>query len=178
MQQKKIKTVSISSQVPPAIWGLRLYAVCWDRIEKYGGCSCRMKVLLLKIHAEGIRLVLWQIPVYKKMEDGRISLQNQLDSESAVRGRLCVMNSDGTPYAIPDGHWFEGSLIPDFTNPAARKSWFDRREYLLDIGVDGFKTDGGEFIYSDDVILHDGRRPERGYAGNGRENIYLWLQLL
>jgi dihydroflavonol-4-reductase len=37
MQQKKIKTVSISSQVPPAIWGLRLYAVCWDRTEKYGG---------------------------------------------------------------------------------------------------------------------------------------------
>jgi alpha-D-xyloside xylohydrolase len=114
------------------------------------------KELIDTLHAEGIRLVLWQIPVYKKMEDGRISLQNQLDSESAVRGRLCVMNSDGTPYAIPDGHWFEGSLIPDFTNPAARKSWFDRREYLLDIGVDGFKTDGGEFIYSDDVILHDG----------------------
>jgi alpha-D-xyloside xylohydrolase len=32
--------------------------------------------------------------------------------------------------------------------------WFSKRKYLLDIGVDGFKTDGGEFVYDDDLIFH------------------------
>jgi alpha-glucosidase (family GH31 glycosyl hydrolase) len=51
--------------------------------------------------------------------------------------------------------------VADFTNPLTRKWWFGKRRYLIeDIGVDGFKTDGGECIYGD-VVFHDGR--------NGRE---------
>ncbi len=45
-------------------------------------------------------------------------------------------------------------MIPDFSNPDTLEWWFNNRQYLLDIGVDGFKTDGGEFIYSE-VINHD-----------------------
>nr|MCR4833178.1 glycosyl hydrolase [Butyrivibrio sp.] len=56
---------------------------------------------------------------------------------------------------IPEGNWFAGSLVPDFSNPETKKSWFSKRKYLLDMGIDGFKTDGGEFIYEDDVISFD-----------------------
>ncbi|NLO39175.1 MAG: glycoside hydrolase family 31 protein [Ruminiclostridium sp.] len=34
--------------------------------------------------------------------------------------------------------------------------WFEKRQYLLELGVDGFKTDGGEFICEDDVIFFNG----------------------
>lgn len=53
-------------------------------------------------------------------------------------------------------------MVPDFTNPAARASWFGKRQYLLDMGVDGFKTDGGEFIHSTDVRFCDGSTGQQG----------------
>ena len=53
-------------------------------------------------------------------------------------------------------------MVPDFTNPAARASWFGKRQYLLDMGVDGFKTDGGEFIHSTDVKFCDGSTGQQG----------------
>ena len=104
------------------------------------------------LHKAGLHLVLWQIPVYKKQgPDEILNVQNTLDREDAVRRGLCVRLADGTPYTIPDGHWFSGSMIPDYTNPETVRTWFAKRQYLLDMGVDGFKTDGGEFIYRPDV---------------------------
>ena len=82
--------------------------------------------------------------------------QNDLDREDAVKRSLCIHNLDGTPYKIPEGHWFPGSMIPDFTNPETCKTWFGKRQYLLDMGVDGFKTDGGEFVCTDEVSFYDG----------------------
>ena len=109
------------------------------------------------LHKAGLHLVLWQIPVYKKQgPDEILNVQNTLDREDAVRRGLCVRLADGTPYTIPDGHWFSGSMIPDYTNPETVRTWFDKRQYLLDMGVDGFKTDGGEFIYRPDVRFCDG----------------------
>lgn len=119
--------------------------------------------MIQKLHEAGLHFVLWQIPVYKKQGNDEIqNAQNDLDRADAAERRLCVMNADGTPYTIPEGHWFSGSMIPDFTNPETVKSWFDKRRYLLDIGVDGFKTDGGEFIYTPDVMFHDGSSGREG----------------
>lgn len=64
--------------------------------------------------------------------------QNDLDREDAVKRSLCIHNLDGTPYKIPEGHWFPGSMIPDFTNPETCITWFGKRQYLLDMGVDGW----------------------------------------
>ncbi len=113
--------------------------------------------MIRSLHDRDIRLVLWQIPVYKgQSEEEEKNRQLILDKEDAVRKNLCVKNSDGTPYQIPKGNWFETSLIPDFSNTDTCRSWFAKRQYLLDMGVDGFKTDGGEFIYRPDVILNNG----------------------
>ena len=119
--------------------------------------------MIQQLHNAGKKLLLWQAPVYKQMEPGEKSnRQNKLDWEEAIEQKLCVCFSDGTPYRIPQGKWFPGSMVPDFTNPAARASWFGKRQYLLDMGVDGFKTDGGEFIHSTDVRFCDGSTGQQG----------------
>ena len=113
--------------------------------------------MIERLHEKGIRLILWQIPVYKQLEPHeKPNAQLERDWDEAVRRGLCVKNADGTPYRIPEGHWFAGSLVPDFTNPETVESWFSRREYLTELGVDGFKTDGGEFILSDGARFFDG----------------------
>ena len=122
--------------------------------------------MVRRLHEKGIHFLLWQIPVYKKQgQDEPLNAQNELDwADAAARG-LCVRNADGSPYTIPEGHWFAGSMIPDFSNPAAEETWFAKRQYLTELGVDGFKTDGGEFIYRDDVRFADG---SSGRAGKNR----------
>ena len=108
------------------------------------------------LEENGIRLVLWQIPVLKKMEHGQHHKVLDEDWEYAIAQGLCIKNADGTPYTIPEGHWFAGSLLPDFTNPETITWWFGKRQYLLELGVSGFKTDGGEFILTDDVTSASG----------------------
>ena len=115
------------------------------------------KGMVNKLHERGLHLVLWQIPVYKQLgPDEEPNEQNALDRADVELRGLGVHNADETPYTIPEGHWFAGSMIPDYTNPETVKSWFSKRRYLLDMGVDGFKTDGGEFIYSPAALFHDG----------------------
>ena len=119
--------------------------------------------MIRRLHERGIHFLLWQIPVYKKQgADEQLNAQNELDRADASARGLCVHNADGSPYTIPQGHWFAGSMIPDFTNPATVESWFAKRKYLIELGVDGFKTDGGEFVYRDDVLFSDGRSGREG----------------
>ena len=135
--------------------------------------------MIRRLHAAGLRLVLWQVPVYKKQDAQEVpNVQNDLDRADAVQKGLCVRRTDGTPYTIPAGSWFAGSLIPDFTNAVTKAQWFARRRYLLDMGVDGFKTDGGEFIRTADVQFANGsagaegqNRYARDYTGSYRDFI-------
>jgi alpha-D-xyloside xylohydrolase len=125
------------------------------------------KAMVDKLHEAGLHVVLWQIPVYKKQgADEQPNAQNDINRANAVELGHCVMRSDGSPYAIPEGHWFAGSMIPDFTNPDTLRDWFRKRQYLLDIGIDGFKTDGGEFVYRDDLKL------DSGPCGVSMRNLY------
>ncbi len=107
------------------------------------------KAMIDKLHDDGIKLLLWQCPVVKYIpEEEPYNLRHAKEWERAQKERL-VLWAEDKPYFIPKGHWFNGSMVPDFTNPQANQWWFNNRQYLLDIGVDGFKTDGGEFIYSE-----------------------------
>lgn len=107
------------------------------------------KQMVKDLHADGIRLLLWQCPVVKHIpEDEPFNLRHDKEWHMVAENKLAVQSANG-PYRIPDGNWFNGSMIPDFTNEKTLDWWFKNRQYLLDIGVDGFKTDGGEFIHSD-----------------------------
>lgn len=108
------------------------------------------------LHDNNVKLILWQIPVIK-YEKGNEDEQHKIDEAYVINNKLCVFNEDGTPYRIPD-NWFSNSLVPDFTNPQTVKWWFNKRKYLTsELKVDGFKTDGGEFIYDDTCVFHNGK---------------------
>ena len=103
------------------------------------------------LHARGIRVLLWQIPlVYANRGQARA------DRATMIARRYCVHRADGKPYRNR-GWWFPGALLADFTNPDARGWWTDKRRYLLEeLGVDGFKTDGGEHAWGTDLRYGDG----------------------
>ena len=116
-----------------------------------------------------IRLILWQIPVIKKMDNNEKHKILDQDWDYAINNRLCIFNADNTPYTIPEKHWFAGSLLPDFTKPETVKWWFGKRKYLLEMGIAGFKTDGGEFILRDDIVTSNGctgLEMRNGYAAS------------
>lgn len=119
-----------------------------------------------QIHEAGLRLVLWQNPVIKHGEprehlDDR---QNKADQAYAIQQGFVVRKADGSPHRA-EAHmpWFGNSLVLDFTNPQAAEWWFKQREYLItEIGVDGFKTDGGEHIWDTETQFSNGMRGSRG----------------
>ncbi len=116
------------------------------------------KELIDTMHSDGIRLLLWVVPIYAQGVniEGNDNLEQLLsDNDYVKETKECVLNADGTPYEIPHT-WCVDSMVPDFTDPIGTKHWFDRFSYLLDLGIDGFKTDGGEFIHDKTVKFSDG----------------------
>lgn len=114
--------------------------------------------MIENMHTQGIRTLLWVVPVYAQgiSIEGRCNL-NQCASDNAYvrQSGECVLNSSGTPYEIPHT-WCIGSMLPDFTDEVGAEHWFNRFRHLLSMGIDGFKTDGGEFVHNTDVVFRDG----------------------
>jgi alpha-glucosidase (family GH31 glycosyl hydrolase) len=131
------------------------------------------KAMVDTLHASGTRLILWQNPTLKQSlpEENLDERQNRIDEQYLIKNRLCVMEENGEPYRVLSP-WFYGSLLADFTNPETDKWWFKQREYLVkEMGIDGFKTDGGEHIWSRTVKFSDGT------TGKGRCNSFPYLYL-
>ncbi len=121
----------------------------------WGGAWKNPKRMIQKVRDAGLHLVLWQIPVLKAVKDCADAETVRRDREEAAAKGWAIHHADGAPYIIPE-RWFEGSMLPDFTNPEACEWWFSMREHLLRDGVEGFKTDGGEFLFGSDFLLRDG----------------------
>lgn len=135
------------------------------RFEKWGRWP-DPKAMVKALHDKGIRVLLWQAPVTKYM-DGISHAQRDQDEKIMLELGYNVKKSDGSPYRIPYYEWFKGSLVPDFTNRDAVLWWMKKREYLIDeVGIDGFKTDGGECIYGDDTVFSNGK------TGREMRNLY------
>lgn len=130
------------------------------------------KAFMKKLEDENLKLVLWNTSVYSDdiiciRKNGEVYQQHQNDCDYAIKNHLCVYKQNGELYRIKDGRFFGRGLIPDFTNPETKRIWFEKRKYLLDMGVAGFKTDGGEYIYEHDLVFHNGMtglEMENGYA--------------
>jgi alpha-glucosidase (family GH31 glycosyl hydrolase) len=111
------------------------------------------KGLVDELHRRGIKVLLWQIPLA-----GSHPGQAEADAQTMVERGYCVRDGDGQPYRNPGG-WFHDALLVDFTNPEARRWWTEKRRYLVEeVGVDGFKTDGGEHAWSPELAYADGTR--------------------
>ncbi len=123
---------------------------------RFGGRWPDPKAMIDECHDEGIRVLLWQIPVLKQLDAPHP--QHDADVAHALEHGYVIANGDGTPYRN-QGWWFTDAHVFDATNPEARAWWFDKRRYLFeDLGIDGMKTDGGEHLWGRDLRAHDGSR--------------------
>jgi alpha-glucosidase (family GH31 glycosyl hydrolase) len=114
-----------------------------------------------------VRVLLWQIPLAKMRPHPRG--QAAADAATMVRRGYVVRESGGRPYRNR-GWWFPLALMPDLTDPQARAWWLAKRRYLVEeVGIDGFKTDGGEHAWGDDLRYADG---SIGVAGNNRFPVH------
>lgn len=112
------------------------------------------KAMIDDLHARGIKVVLWQIPLLKTEHD----LPGVAPDAQVLADGHAVREADGTPYHNR-GWWFPRALMADLSTPEGRTWWTERRRYLVgDLGIDGFKTDGGEHAWGDDLRYGDGRR--------------------
>ncbi|OJX97049.1 MAG: glycoside hydrolase family 31 [Micrococcales bacterium 73-15] len=123
------------------------------------------------LHARGIRVLLWQIPLLKT--DGTIALdetpwtdeqtrQVLADGAALERSGHVVREADGSAYRNR-GWWFPRALLPDLSTPEGRAHWTEYRRYLVEeLDIDGFKTDGGEHAWGDELVYGDGRRGDEG----------------
>ena len=118
------------------------------------------KGMVDELHARGVRVHLWQIPLLK-MRPHPVG-QLAADARAAVRDNVLIREPkpDGglRPYRNR-GWWFPLGLMPDLTDERAARWWTDKRRYLVDeVGIDGFKTDGGEHAWGRELVYLDGRR--------------------
>lgn len=121
--------------------------------------------MVRRVRDAGLHLVLWQIPVIKCEKNGKPGEALQNDIREATEKGYAVGSADGSPYHITE-NWFVDSMLLDFTNPDAVRWWFAKRKPLLEMGVEGFKTDGGEFLYEKAAHLHNGA------TGLAAHNLY------
>ncbi|NRQ32454.1 glycoside hydrolase family 31 [Nonomuraea sp. NN258] len=120
------------------------------------------KGMVDELHERDIKVLLWQIPLQKMRPHP--THQAAVDARQLLERGYGVREADGRPYRNR-GWWFPLALMPDLSSPEVRDWWTAKRRYLVEeVGIDGFKTDGGEHAWGHDLRYADGRD---GAAGNG-----------
>ena len=124
------------------------------------------KAMIDELHARGVKVVLWQIPLQKTEFDlgPDVPHDSQVlaDGRAMVERALAVREPDGSAYHNR-GWWFPQALMADLSTEQGRDWWTAKRRYLVaDLDVDGFKTDGGEHAWGHDLQYGDGRRGDEG----------------
>ena len=95
------------------------------------------KGLVEYLHENGLKCILWQIPIVKYINSLH-HLQKDRDEKYALEQGYCARKVDGMPYRMPEG-WFTDSLLMDYTSEEACEWWMKKRQYLVDeIQIDGF----------------------------------------
>ncbi|MFI7702389.1 TIM-barrel domain-containing protein [Nonomuraea sp. NPDC049480] len=118
------------------------------------------KGMVDELHAREVKVLLWQIPLQKMRPHPRH--QAAVDARQLVERGYGVREADGRPYRNR-GWWFPLALMPDLSSQEVRDWWTAKRRYLVEeVGVDGFKTDGGEHAWGHDLRYADGRDGAEG----------------
>ncbi|MDR2565156.1 MAG: hypothetical protein LBC97_03675 [Bifidobacteriaceae bacterium] len=125
------------------------------------------KGMIAELHARGVKVLLWQIPLLKT--EATFAAEHQghgqqviADGRAMRRAGLTVKEEDGSAYRNR-GWWFPHALMPDLSTAEGREWWAEHRRYLVrDLDIDGFKTDGGEHAWGAELRYNDGTRGEDG----------------
>lgn len=116
-----------------------------------------------KLNQRGVQVVCWTTA---SIWTGDPSYEQARD-----RGYL-VRNADGSEYIT---RWLENGRKLDFRNEAARAWWRDQHRPLIELGVGGFKTDGGEHMpdpwFHNQHPYYYQRATLDAYAAAGRPGI-------
>ncbi|WP_422934816.1 TIM-barrel domain-containing protein [Sinomonas sp. P47F7] len=118
------------------------------------------KAMVDELRSRDVKVVLWQIPLLKMRPHP--TAQARFDADAAVReGRVILEHGPDNalrPYRNR-GWWFPLALMPDLSDEEAARWWTEKRRYLVEeVGIDGFKTDGGEHAWGRDVEYLNGQR--------------------
>jgi alpha-D-xyloside xylohydrolase len=103
--------------------------------------------MLRRLKSKGLRVCVWINPY--------ISQLSKLFREGADNGYFLKTPDGGV---FQRDAWQPGMALVDFTNPKAVEWYCGKLRKLLEMGVDCFKTDFGEFI-PENVVYHDGSNP-------------------
>ena len=118
------------------------------------------KGMVDELHARDIKVLLWQIPLLKSRPHP--TGQQAADLRVARDRDYLVKEDDGRAYRNR-GWWFPLAPMPDFSSVEATTWWTSKRRYLVEeLGIDGFKTDGGEHAWGAELRYADGRRGDEG----------------
>ncbi len=126
------------------------------------------KEMISDFKAHGIHTILWQIPLLKARPHPTGQLAADIDAAKKENHLVKVPNSDGslTPYQNR-GWWFPLAKMPDLTDSQTAVWWTEQRRHLITwYGVEGFKTDGGEHAWGDELVYKNGKR------GNEMNNLF------
>jgi alpha-D-xyloside xylohydrolase len=105
--------------------------------------------MLQRLKSRGLRICVWINPY--------ISQLSEIFEEGRQAGYL-LKRPDGSVFQRDA--WQPGMGLVDFTNPRAVDWYCGKLQKLLDMGVDTFKTDFGEFI-PEDVVYHNHADPRQ-----------------
>ncbi|RBI59232.1 alpha-xylosidase [halophilic archaeon] len=112
------------------------------------------------LNEDGFHLSLWEHP--------HVPVGTDAFDEAAREGYF-VTDGTGKPYVMDNTCQgdYRGALV-DFTDPDAVEWWKDKHRRLLEMGVDVFKTDYGEYVPEDAVFAN-------GKSGRSMHNLYPYL---
>lgn len=118
------------------------------------------------LHERGVRLSLWEYPYL---------LSETTAFTEAVEHDYLVSDGTGAPYLLDRLSWSgdRGGIV-DFTDPEAAAWWAERHEPLVEMGVDAFKCDFGEYLPQDAVLADgtSGKASRNRYPGLYTETVY------
>jgi len=103
--------------------------------------------MIRRLKNKGLKVCVWINPY--------ISQLSKLFGEGAEKGYF-LKTPDGRVFQRDA--WQPGMALVDFTNPQAVEWYCGKLRRLLEMGVDCFKTDFGEWI-PENVVYHDGSNP-------------------
>lgn len=103
-----------------------------------------------ELHSRGIRFLGYINPYL--VNDGELYKEGKAKHYFATK-------SDGSDYLVDFGEFYCG--VVDLSNPDAFE-WYKNdviKKYSLDIGIDGWMADFGEYLPTDDIKLHSDKSP-------------------